>query len=255
MREDEDQFRHYVPLLRRIVILVAVVTAIPVILWTITAFVRTYVAPPKVPVFRPMMATAPIPGPTAASPDGNGRPLAAAPQGAMPQSASAMVEARATTTDARDAPAAPKGPLLADRLADFNANNANATASVPKVADLTTAGPADAVPKAADSMTPPPAAPATPDAPAPSAAAVAAPPQPPAAMNTPTDALPAAAPLTGPIPLPRHRPRELSMAQLGVPMPRPRPGSLGENAPGTTSTPLDWIRSIFQPPQSQQSQQ
>ena len=43
MREDDDEFRHYVPLLRRIIILVAVITAVPVVLWTITAFVRTYV--------------------------------------------------------------------------------------------------------------------------------------------------------------------------------------------------------------------
>ncbi len=49
MREDDDEFRHYVPLLRRIIILVAVITAVPVVLWTITAFVRTYVGPPKDP--------------------------------------------------------------------------------------------------------------------------------------------------------------------------------------------------------------
>ena len=36
MGEDED-FGHYVPLFRRIIILVAVITAIPVVLWTITA--------------------------------------------------------------------------------------------------------------------------------------------------------------------------------------------------------------------------
>ena len=45
MREDDEEFRHYVPLLRRIIILVAVITAVPVVLWTITAFVRTYVGP------------------------------------------------------------------------------------------------------------------------------------------------------------------------------------------------------------------
>ena len=51
MREDDDEFRHYVPLLRRIIILVAVITAVPVVLWTITAFVRTYVGPPQIPTF------------------------------------------------------------------------------------------------------------------------------------------------------------------------------------------------------------
>ena len=49
MREDSDHFRHYVPLLRRIVIVVAVLAAIPVILWTITLFMRSYVGPPKLP--------------------------------------------------------------------------------------------------------------------------------------------------------------------------------------------------------------
>ena len=29
MREDDEEFRHYVPLLRRIIILVAVITAVP----------------------------------------------------------------------------------------------------------------------------------------------------------------------------------------------------------------------------------
>ncbi len=37
MRED-DRFRHVVPLLRRTIILVAVIIAVPVILWTITEF-------------------------------------------------------------------------------------------------------------------------------------------------------------------------------------------------------------------------
>ena len=41
----EDQFRHYFPLMRRVIILVAVLTAVPVILWTITVFVRGYFGP------------------------------------------------------------------------------------------------------------------------------------------------------------------------------------------------------------------
>ena len=57
MREDDDQFRYYVPLLRRIIILVAVIIAVPVILWTITAFVRTYVGPPHIPTFHQLAST------------------------------------------------------------------------------------------------------------------------------------------------------------------------------------------------------
>jgi hypothetical protein len=62
MREDDD-FRHYVPLLRRIIILVAVIIAVPVILWTITVFVRTYVGPPHMPTFHQLASTASINAP------------------------------------------------------------------------------------------------------------------------------------------------------------------------------------------------
>ena len=42
MREydDDDNIKHYAPVLRRIIILVAVITAVPVMLWTITAFMH-----------------------------------------------------------------------------------------------------------------------------------------------------------------------------------------------------------------------
>ncbi len=51
MHEYDDQVRPYV-VLRRIIIVVAVLTAVPVALWTVTALVRTYVGPPKLPTFR-----------------------------------------------------------------------------------------------------------------------------------------------------------------------------------------------------------
>ncbi len=51
MRKYEDRVRPSV-VLRRIIIVVAVLTAVPVALWTVTAFVRAYVAPPKLPTFR-----------------------------------------------------------------------------------------------------------------------------------------------------------------------------------------------------------
>jgi len=46
----------YTPVLQRIIILVAVIIAVPVVLWTITSFVRTYVGPPQVPTFQRMTA-------------------------------------------------------------------------------------------------------------------------------------------------------------------------------------------------------
>ena len=72
------EFRHYVPLLRRIIILVAVITAVPVVLWTITAFVRTYVGPPKIPTFHQLASTASINAPAGtATPDGTAQLQAA----------------------------------------------------------------------------------------------------------------------------------------------------------------------------------
>jgi hypothetical protein len=70
MREYDDDIRLYTPVLQRIIILVAVIVAVPVVLWTITAFVRSYVAPPRLPTFQPM-ALLPQSDSTAATPQAN----------------------------------------------------------------------------------------------------------------------------------------------------------------------------------------
>ena len=54
MRDDEDNIRQYLPVLRRIIILVAVLTAIPVVMWTATAFVRSHISAPRPPALQPM---------------------------------------------------------------------------------------------------------------------------------------------------------------------------------------------------------
>ena len=242
MREEEDQFRHYVPLLRRIIILVAVVAAIPVVLWTITAFVRAYVGPPKLPTFRPMSATASIAAPAGAgaTADNGDKQLTAAQLAATGQSLVPTIDGRATATDPREGAPAAKGPLLGDRPAD---GDVNATATASKVADLIAAVPADANLRGADTAS----AAATPGG-APTDVAAGSAQPPPAGWPDPaTDAGPAAAPLTGPVPLPRHRPRDLAMAQLGVPVPRPRPEAIAASEP--SSGPIDWLRNIFQPQQ------
>ena len=58
MREydDDSNIQHYAPVLRRIIILVAVITAVPVMLWTITAFMHTYIAQPTIPAPQPLAA-------------------------------------------------------------------------------------------------------------------------------------------------------------------------------------------------------
>ena len=51
MRDYDDRVRPQV-VLRRIIIVLAVLAAVPVALWTVTSFVRAYIAPPKLPTFR-----------------------------------------------------------------------------------------------------------------------------------------------------------------------------------------------------------
>ena len=74
MREyDDDNIRLYTPVLQRVIILLAVIIAVPVVMWTITTMVRTYVAPPKAPTFQRMTETqqadtASIAVPTVAAP-------------------------------------------------------------------------------------------------------------------------------------------------------------------------------------------
>jgi hypothetical protein len=277
MRED-DEIGHYVPLLRRIIILVAVITAIPVVLWTITAFVRTYVGPPKVPTFHQLASTASINAPLNIKPDAD---TAAAPRSVTEQAKPAdlkpadlsppRVEARATATDVRDMSNAPKGPFLGDRPAD---NNTGA----PAPSSVTASGAPASAPKAADAspsiwpdpkppvMLPPPAA-AVPDT---AASPVASAEQRPAGGGEAADdAMSAAAPLAGPVPLPRRRPHVIAeaettatatpaaatpmtqMASAGpasIPMPRPRPDTAGPGTPADTSSsssPLEFLSNIF----------
>ncbi len=241
MREDSDHFRHYVPLLRRIVIVVGVLAAIPVILWTITIFMRSYVGPPKLPTFRQLAASATVPLPrnASASLDSARQPLPLPEQSRPSDASPAAVPAGATPTDAPDASAAPKGPLLGDR-APIGA--ANTPTGALRTAATSPIIPAD--PKATEI----PAAAAPPEGAAPSTGALAAQ-QPAAASDPPADAVPAAEPLSGPIPLPPRRPHLVAMAQMTpatVPMPRPRPDAAGPAASdSTTARPFDWLQNMF----------
>jgi len=240
MREDSDQFRYYVPLLRRIVIVVAVLAAIPVILWTITIFMRSYVGPPKLPTFRQLAASATVPLPRNASAglDSTTQPLPPSEQSRLADASSA-VPAGATPTDAPDAAAAPKGPMLGDRAPTGAANTPTGAL---RTAATSPIAPAD--PKATEM----PAAAAPPEGAAPNTATLAGP-QPAVSIDTPADAVPAAEPLSGPIPLPPRRPHLVAMAQMTpttVPMPRPRPDAAGPAASdSTTARPFDWLQNIF----------
>jgi hypothetical protein len=239
----EDQFRHYFPLIRRIIILVAVLTAIPVIMWTITVFVRGYFGPPKIAGPRPL-ATATIEAPVTLA-------------------ASQDAEARATVADARTIPPAVKWPSPGDRQ---GSNDAGPSSSAPSAAVMAPAGSAGADQRAqtpgaqtAGPQTMPAqtmaAAPAMPNGAAmqtgtnDTSGALAAQDSADADQPAADTGLPAAQTIAGPVPLPRHRPRSFAMLTSAVPMPRPRPEAAGAAGSEGGATPLGWLQKIFTPQQ------
>jgi hypothetical protein len=226
MREDDD-IRQYMPVLRRLIILVAVIVAIPVAMWTITAMVRTYVGPPKLPTFRPMAAAPAAVGPNeaAAAPaaDEGGK---GARQPVL--EANAATSDAVTSTTAGDAGAASKAAPL--QTASLPANGA---------ANGGSGGMTQFAPEDRQSATNWPTPPATnwPN---------------PAAQQAP-NAGPAAdaQPIQGPVPLPRKRPHTLAIAEAhGIPLPRPRPDGAGAAAvtEQPQATPVEWLRNIFNRP-------
>jgi hypothetical protein len=244
MREDEDQFRQYMPVLRRLIILVAVITAIPVAMWTITAMVRTYVGPPKLPTFRPMAAAPAAPG----SGEAVAAPVTdeAGKGGRQP-----VAEAKATTSDVGGA----GGASAYSATPESNGNAAPAAAAPPpagsgasQTASLAAAAPANATPNPENGVAqfaPEDRQPPASKWPSPPAASW---PSPPAAQQPVAGAAPDARPLGGNVPLPRKRPHTFAIAQAqGIPLPRPRPDAAGPAAAGQEHqpTPADWLRNLF----------
>jgi hypothetical protein len=264
MREydDDENIRLYAPVLQRVIILAAVIIAVPVVMWTITTFIRSYVARPKVPTFQHLALTeAPESPPPASQLTASPPPP---PQGAQPAAQPVPASPLADSTGASPSP------LPVPTIAGAGSNPAIA-GSAPNAAQ--------------DGAPTPPAPVASPDAPAlptvaqpagmaarlaangsgTSAAAPAdrgndrsladrslanrglewpnpnadGPPgfgthEPPAAMTetASTEALPPPQPIKGRIPLPRRRPAVMALAATGsvapptgraVPMPKLRP--------------------------------
>jgi hypothetical protein len=225
MREydDDSNIQHYAPVLRRIIILVAVITAVPVMLWTITAFMHTYIAQPTIPAPRPLAAATDTAAPANPAPD-----MATANTPAPSQPAPAATDARATD-DGRG-----------DRTRDSAGNNAAPNVQVASTAALSPApSAAPAAPSASAAVT----VQAAPAAPAPSVfpnPPFVTQPQPAAsdsANDATADALPPPDPITGPVPLPRHRPSVLALADTNIPLPRARPSDAPEPASSTTDAP------------------
>lgn len=241
MSEDEDQNRHYI-VLRRIFIVLAVLTAVPVVMWTITAFVREYVGPPKLPVFHHLATNTASEAPASAGTTPAEPPQPASPQAASSQPAAATMEARATLTDARDVPAVSAGASSNSLASSVPVTPPPATPGGSRGPD-TDASMAVGTTKVAD----PPAVIAAADDATTNNGGAAAPPA--GAVEAPAETLPAVQPLTGKIPLPRHRPSDLVMVQItadNVPMPRPRPSSTGGGDDGDGSgSPLNFIQNLF----------
>ena len=143
MRDDEDNIRQYLPVLRRIIILVAVLTAIPVVMWTITTFVRNHIGPPRAPTLQPMaLAPANPPTNTMAAADQSPAPSADTPQAAAPNaSANAGTNVAAASAADTGGAAAP---------ADATPTGATPSFKITSVAP-SNAAPADATPAAAPS--------------------------------------------------------------------------------------------------------
>jgi len=259
MRNGDDHLRQYTPLVQRIIIVVAVLTAIPVILWAVTGFVSSYVGPTRAPSYRPTAIT--MPTQEAASTPAN---ETAAQPVTLSDPLPSVSEAKASMMDSRTMPPAVNG-QLGDRIV-VGDNRAPANA---RAAGAVAVGPAATVVAVAPGAAQPALPPVPRDGAAPSLSAFAAQ-QPRAADEPSADDTAAAKPLSGPIPLPRHRPRHFAMAEpaapsagtpaqgqaaspkgapkTAVPMPRPRPDAAGPAVATDTATPgpLDWIQGLFQ---------
>jgi hypothetical protein len=215
MREDDDEIGHYVRLWSRIVILCAVIIAVPVILWTITVFVRNQ---PKLSTFHYLLATASINTP--------GRTTIAerTQQQSTPRQASDPQEAGAPER------AAPEEPLVVDHPPDASPS----APSVAQMADTSSASSATPmVAEGAHGMQPPLMAN--------DGAAADRAMQPAPATEGEADALSGSAPLPGPIRLPRPRPHDAGVRTADptlsrVPMLRPRPVAGGSGAQQDTAT-------------------
>jgi hypothetical protein len=251
MHDDDNRFQRFVPLLRRVIILLAVLAATPVVLWMITTFVRAYVGPPRVPVLHQIAATTPTVSATAAASMPSSDQATASPApGKIADMTASTTDVTATTSDARDVPS-PKGSLLAERPSD---GAAAAPAGISTIAPASIPSPSQASAAFATptnlttAMTSTGSAPQIPQQPPASTATAEASP---AATEQSPDVMPPAPPLTGKIPLPRHRPHGLGdanatrIAQGAVPVPRPRPDAAGPASPPDTASPLDFLQNIF----------
>jgi hypothetical protein len=268
----DDHIRLYTPVLQRVIILAAVIIAVPVLMWTVTTFVRSYVARPKVPVLQHVAAPeSPARGPVASpapsiptrSPD---QAAAAPPRG---DTGLALSDARTPGPDIKKGPPiAPSGDATATAPAAQSANTSPPiqTRPVQGSEPAVTIGPAGAAagntapaataaiptPRPAENTAvaaapgssdrafawPNPNSKSPPGFGAPAAATPAASTPPPLPRTAMVEVVPPGEPLRGAIPLPRQRPTVYAVAAVAssgpVPLPRLRPSE----APAGTASPV-----------------
>ena len=229
MREDYDEIGHYVRSLSRILLLIAVIIAVPLILSTITAFVRNQ---SNVSTFHDLLATAPV--------NGLGHTTIAEPtkEQSTPRQAKWADPQEAKTTE-RAASALP---------VDYPPDAPPSARSVAQIADTsnplaaTSNSGTPTVAKGADGLSPTLAAN---DGAASEKTDAVAPMKPLGTTKAEADGLSASAPLSEPIRLPRPRPhdggtvRKADTTLSRLPMPRPRPlgGGFGAQQETTTNNP------------------
>lgn len=243
--DEEDDFRHYMPVLRRIVIVVAVLTAVPVVMWTITAYVRTYVGPPKLPTFQPAAAE------TTSVPPTNPAAAMANSANALPQAGTVVAEAAPPAVEVTQSTnATPSNAANVSGGDDSRSTDATAAAA-PVMAMPPTADSSDTLAPSSTAMIAPNSMPDNGDRFASTQRSGTNWPTPPAmaAASAPPGAAAHASRTSANIPLPRRRPRTFTLARLSVPLPQPRPEDAGPaaSAPYHPATPLDFLRSIFKP--------
>jgi len=264
----DDHIRLYTPVLQRVLILAAVIIAVPVLMWTVTTFVRSYVARPKGPVLQHVATSesptrvplaSPAPSIPARPPD---QAAAAPPRG---DTRLALSDARTPGADIKKGPPiAPSGDATATARAAQSANTSPPiqTRPVQGSEPAVTASPAGA---AAGNTAPAATAAIPTPRPAENTAVAAAPGSsdrafawpnpnsksppgfgaPPAASTPPplprtamVEVVPPGEPLRGAIPLPRQRPTVYAVAAVAssgpVPLPRLRPSE----APAGTASPV-----------------
>jgi len=229
MREDYDDIGHYVRSLSRILLLIAVIIAVPLILSTITAFVRNQ---SNVSTFHDLLATASV--------IALGRTTIAEPtkEQSTPRQAKWADPQEAKTTE-RAASALP---------VDYPPDAPPSARSVAQIADTsnplaaTSNSGTPTVAKGADGLSPPLAAN---DGAASERTDAVAPMKPVGTTKAEADGLSASAPHSEPIRLPRPRPhdggtvRKADTTLSRLPMPRPRPlgGGFGAQQETTTNNP------------------